>query len=331
MPPRGASDARDAGHRLAAQATREDAESESFRPPLADLYGQEIRAFADAVEQGHPFHASARDGVRSVAVTSAIVEAAETGRAVRVETEGDVPMRTETDRAVAAPALRAWGEAVLTQMGMSKDCAHEVIGNLLFAELRGVRTHGFLRLEIYVKRIQAGGIDPRAKPRIEIDAGAVCVVDCDDGPGACGGSYVARLAAERASRYGVAVVIGRNSNHFGVAGYSREPDGRRGGRWRAWPATAIRSCARQEAGGRSLALTRSLSRFLPPSGASVLYSTWRRARPPTASCSSPPKSARRFRRPGPSTLTACQRPTRMPRSAARCCRPPDRKALASRS
>lgn len=128
-------------------------------------------------------------------------------------------MQTEADRTVAAPALRAWGEAVLTQMGMSRACAQEVIGNLLFAELRGVRTHGFLRLAVYAKRIQAGGIDPHAKPRVETDAGAVCVVDCDDGPGACGGSYVARLAAERASLCGIAAVIGRNSNHFGAAGY----------------------------------------------------------------------------------------------------------------
>lgn len=72
-------------------STREDAEPESFHPPLADLYGEEIRTFAGAVEQGHPFHASAQDGVRSVAVTSAIVEAAKTGCAVRVETEGSAP------------------------------------------------------------------------------------------------------------------------------------------------------------------------------------------------------------------------------------------------
>jgi 1,5-anhydro-D-fructose reductase (1,5-anhydro-D-mannitol-forming) len=69
-------------------ATRAGAEPELWRPQLEDLYQSEIRAFAAAVEEGRAFHASAEDGVRSVAVTSAIVEAARTGRAVPVEPAG---------------------------------------------------------------------------------------------------------------------------------------------------------------------------------------------------------------------------------------------------
>jgi 1,5-anhydro-D-fructose reductase (1,5-anhydro-D-mannitol-forming) len=68
-------------------STREGEEPTSWRPPLGDLYVAEIEAFSAAIEQGAAFHASSDDGVRSVAVTSAIVEAARTGRTVRVDSE----------------------------------------------------------------------------------------------------------------------------------------------------------------------------------------------------------------------------------------------------
>ena len=128
-------------------------------------------------------------------------------------------MQSLSNRAVTAPALRAWGEPILAEAGMAEPDAREVIDNLLFAELRGVQTHGFMRLDIYLRRMRAGGIDVRAQPRVDLDRGAVCAVDCGGGAGACGASFVARLAAERAGVHGISAVIGRNSNHFGAAGY----------------------------------------------------------------------------------------------------------------
>ena len=54
-------------------STEGSREPETWHPELGDLYQREIRAFAAAVEGGEQFHASALDGVRSVAVTRAIV------------------------------------------------------------------------------------------------------------------------------------------------------------------------------------------------------------------------------------------------------------------
>jgi predicted dehydrogenase len=52
--------------------------------PLEDHYRLELESFARAVASGEPFGAPGEDGVRSVAVTSAIAEAAATGRTVKV-------------------------------------------------------------------------------------------------------------------------------------------------------------------------------------------------------------------------------------------------------
>ena len=51
------------------------------------------------------------------------------------------------------------------------------------ADLSGTSTHGVSRLAIYIKRIQAGLIDPRAALKIERSRGAVMAVDCGNGPG----------------------------------------------------------------------------------------------------------------------------------------------------
>lgn len=53
--------------------------------PLRDLYTQEVEAFCRAIDQGTEFHASGEDGVRSVALTVAILDSARTCRAVRFD------------------------------------------------------------------------------------------------------------------------------------------------------------------------------------------------------------------------------------------------------
>jgi 1,5-anhydro-D-fructose reductase (1,5-anhydro-D-mannitol-forming) len=59
------------------------AESTVVRVPLRDAYMSEVEAFSRAVESGEGFAASGQDGLRSVAVTEAILESARTGRTIR--------------------------------------------------------------------------------------------------------------------------------------------------------------------------------------------------------------------------------------------------------
>jgi LDH2 family malate/lactate/ureidoglycolate dehydrogenase len=54
---------------------------------------------------------------------------------------------------------------------------------------------------------------------IECDAGALCVLDGHGAAGAVTGVQAARLAAARARRHGVSVIIVRGGNDFGAAGY----------------------------------------------------------------------------------------------------------------
>jgi LDH2 family malate/lactate/ureidoglycolate dehydrogenase len=115
--------------------------------------------------------------------------------------------------------LEHWTSHVLVRAGLTQADADQVVANLAFAEARGVRTHGLLRLPTYVNRVRAGGINREAKIHIESDLGALAIVDADNAPGACSGTYGCDLAVERAQRFGIGCVIARNASHFGASAY----------------------------------------------------------------------------------------------------------------
>lgn len=58
--------------------------AKTWRPELADNYQREIEAFNRAVETGQPVSASGLDGLRSVEITTAIIESQRTGQRVPV-------------------------------------------------------------------------------------------------------------------------------------------------------------------------------------------------------------------------------------------------------
>ncbi|RYC05940.1 Ldh family oxidoreductase [Nocardioides zhouii] len=115
--------------------------------------------------------------------------------------------------------VRDWGTRVLCAVGVPVDAAAAVTESLIFADLRGVSTHGMLRLPTYVERLRAGGINARARVRVVSDLGALVVLDADAGPGASTGVEAADLAIERARLHGIGCVIARNANHFGASAY----------------------------------------------------------------------------------------------------------------
>lgn len=120
---------------------------------------------------------------------------------------------------VPVDGVREWAVSVLEAVGLSRDDAAVTVAALAFAELRGVRTHGFVRLETYVRRIRAGGIQATARPTVEADLGALVYVDAAHGIGMSSGVFCSDLAVDRAREHGVGLVIARNANHFGAAAF----------------------------------------------------------------------------------------------------------------
>ena len=115
--------------------------------------------------------------------------------------------------------LSQWGRAAFGAAGLPADAAAAVVASLDFAESRGVHSHGYVRLPIYVERILGGGIAAEAVSRTVADHGALVVVDAEAGAGAASATTATSLAVDRARQHGIGCVIVRNGNHFGAAAY----------------------------------------------------------------------------------------------------------------
>jgi LDH2 family malate/lactate/ureidoglycolate dehydrogenase len=115
--------------------------------------------------------------------------------------------------------LSAFGTAVLRALGVPEADATLVADSLVQADLWGHQSHGMMRLPWYVRRIQSGAMRALTKPTLQVDSGAVAVIDGHDGIGQVLAHRASREAIERAERHGVGAVAVRNSNHFGTAMY----------------------------------------------------------------------------------------------------------------
>lgn len=94
-----------------------------------------------------------------------------------------------------------------------------VADTLVDANLRGIDTHGVVRLDTYLDRIDRGGIDTDPDVVSEQFAPGCAVVDADGGPGQVGMVHATKKAMELAASNGCAFVGVTNSNHFGTASY----------------------------------------------------------------------------------------------------------------
>jgi L-2-hydroxycarboxylate dehydrogenase (NAD+) len=126
------------------------------------------------------------------------------------------PVATEAPRVQAAP-LAAFIKRALEAAGLpAKDA--EIVANLMVeADLRGSDTHGVIRLPLYLRRLKAGGVNPRPNIRIVREKPSTALVDGDNGIGHLVMRFATQTAIEKAKQSGVAWVGARMSNHAGPA------------------------------------------------------------------------------------------------------------------
>lgn len=120
---------------------------------------------------------------------------------------------------VSPEDLFEFSKVALIRAGVPEEDAAIVADALVAANLRGIDSHGVVRLYSYVERIRRGLINPSAKPQVVRDFNAVALVDGNNGLGYVAAVYASDIAVEKAKKYGVGVVGVRNSSHFGMAAY----------------------------------------------------------------------------------------------------------------
>jgi LDH2 family malate/lactate/ureidoglycolate dehydrogenase len=119
---------------------------------------------------------------------------------------------------VPAAAIAGLIADALGTVGLPGPDAAKVGELMTEADLTGADAHGVFRLPQYVRRLKAGGVNPRPDIRVTKTAPATALVDGDNGMGHLVMARAAETAIALARDCGVAWVGARRSNHAGAAG-----------------------------------------------------------------------------------------------------------------
>ena len=111
---------------------------------------------------------------------------------------------TENERRFAYPALVDAVAAIFAGCGMSTDDARLLADSLATADLRGIHSHGVMRVPDYVDKLTVGGVDPRGRPRVLRERLGAITVDASNAMGQIAAAFAMGLAIERARQTGIA-------------------------------------------------------------------------------------------------------------------------------
>ncbi len=122
------------------------------------------------------------------------------------------------------PGIFRWQELhdfctrVFTALGMPEDDAKMEADTLLWANLRGVDSHGVVRIPWYVENVRNGIINPRPHIEVVIDTPAVAMIEADRAFGPVVTNMAADMAVEKARQVGIGWILVRNHTHQGTMG-----------------------------------------------------------------------------------------------------------------
>jgi ureidoglycolate dehydrogenase (NAD+) len=131
-------------------------------------------------------------------------------------------MAKSAARRIAASTLERYACALLEAGGFAPDHAAQTAEMLVWANLRGVESHGVLRIPRYVEMVELGLINPAASIRLVAGRGAVSVIDADRAPGAVAMNAACDRAIAQARDHGVGWCVVKRITHAGAIGIYAE-------------------------------------------------------------------------------------------------------------
>jgi len=115
--------------------------------------------------------------------------------------------------------LNALCNDAFQKFGFNAEEAKIISDVLLMSDRFGIESHGMQRMYRYYKSIQKGMIKIESKGKVVFETPVSAVLDAEDGMGQVVGHKAMSMAIEKAKKSGIGMVVVRNSNHYGIAGY----------------------------------------------------------------------------------------------------------------
>lgn len=120
---------------------------------------------------------------------------------------------------IASEPLREFTKEVFVRVGLSPEDAEMEAEVLVWANLRGVDSHGVLRISWYLDRVQAGLMNPTPDIRFLKETPATVLVDADHGFGPPVTALIMKRMMKKAKEVGIGWGLIRNITHQGAMGY----------------------------------------------------------------------------------------------------------------
>jgi LDH2 family malate/lactate/ureidoglycolate dehydrogenase len=125
----------------------------------------------------------------------------------------------EDGRAIAADELTSWTAAIIERLGTAPDMALDVATIVVASDRRGIASHGTARLPQYVRLVEAGAVDPGARPKQVRAKPALALFDAQNGWGHHASRVAVDAAIKGAKAAGTFTSVVKRSNHYGIAGW----------------------------------------------------------------------------------------------------------------
>ena len=108
---------------------------------------------------------------------------------------------------------------ILTGFGMPAKHQPAVVNGMLYADMRGIDTHGIALLPLYQRWLEEGAVDINGQPSVKSNTGSSITIDGGGNFGFLSASLASQEAIKLAKKTGVAAVTVSHSHHFGAAGF----------------------------------------------------------------------------------------------------------------
>ena len=120
---------------------------------------------------------------------------------------------------ISAPEITRFLEQILLAAEVPPHKAAIVATSLVASNLRGMDSHGIQLLPFYVDQLLAGEMDPHTDGQVISEFGSCLHFDGQNGLGQWIADTCCRHAVRIAGERGMAMVVARESNHFGAAAW----------------------------------------------------------------------------------------------------------------
>ena len=120
---------------------------------------------------------------------------------------------------VAKDPLKQFSKEVFIRVGFSPEDAEVQADVLVWANLRGVDSHGVLRIPWYVELVDKGHMHPRPKIQVQKETPATVLFDADYAPGPVVTVQAMNRVIKKAREVGIGWGLIRNTMHQGAIGY----------------------------------------------------------------------------------------------------------------